>query len=103
MIAKTLTHAIELAIMSHGPDYTADAHATPVAACATRIRNERVLFDPQWIFQLDSLNRKVGGVGNMNLHAVLAVAGCACAHAPTEGFQINVHLATARISASENR
>ena len=70
---------------------------------AAGIRDEAVALDQQRIFHLDRFDRQVRRVGDVHLHAVLAVLGGAPAEAAAERFEIDVVAAVARIVAGEDR
>ena len=85
---------------AHNP---ADAHAATVFAGAARILDQAVALHHEGIFRLDRLYRQVGGVGDMDLHAILAVLGEAAAEATAQRFQIEVCAVMARVMAKEHR
>ena len=60
--------------MADRRDHPAQAHATAKLAGAATVRDQAIAFDPQREFHLNRLDRQVRGVGDMDLHTVLAVA-----------------------------
>ena len=65
--------------------------------------DEAVALDQQRIFHLDRFHRQIRRVGDVHLHAVLAVLGEAPAEAAAERFEIDVVAVVARIVAEEHR
>ena len=70
---------------------------------AARILDEAVALDQQRILHLDRFHRQVRRVGDVHLHAVLAVLGEAAAEAAAERLEIDVVAVVARIVAEEHR
>ena len=65
--------------------------------------DEAVALDQQRILHLDRFHRQVRRVGDVHLHAVLAVLGEAPAEAAAERLEIDVVAVVARIVAEEHR
>src|SRR5690349_17551171 len=77
---EPFAYAVELAGVADGPHDAPQAHAATEPPCTARVGHQRVFLHVQRIFHLDRLHRQVGGVGDVHLHAVLAVAVAAPAH-----------------------
>ena len=82
--------------------HAAQTEAAAMLARAAGILDEAVALDQQRILHLDRLDRQVGRVGDVHLHAVLAVLGEAPAEAAAERFEIDVVAVVARIVAEEH-
>ena len=89
--------------MADRAHHTAQAQAAAVFAGAARIRNEAVALDPQRVFHFDRFHRQIRRVGDVHLHAILAVLGEAPAEAAAERFEVDVIAAVARIVPEEDR
>ena len=104
---RPVHEALALAGERHGvPDrahHAAQPEPAAMFAGAAGILDEAVALDQQRIFHLDRFHRQIRRVGDVHLHAVLAVLGEAPAEAAAERFEIDVVAVVARIVAEEHR
>ena len=89
--------------MADRPHDAAQPEPAAIFPGAAGVLDEAVALDQQRIFHLDRLDRQVRRVGDVHLHAVLAVLGEAPAEAAAERFEIDVVAVVARIVAEEHR
>jgi hypothetical protein len=102
-VVEALARAGEHAGMVERADHAPQPQAAPVLARATGILDQAVGLDEQRVVHLDRLHRQVRGVGDVNLHAILAVARGAPAEAAAQRLEVDVALLRGRVDPGEDR
>ena len=88
--------------MPHRPDHAIQSAPAPETPRAARAFQQAVSLYHQGIFSLDGLDRQIGGVGDADLHAVLAVPARPAAGPAAERFEIEVAFARPGVDARED-
>src|SRR5262249_18056211 len=101
-VPEALANPVKLAHVVDRANAAPQPQAATEPASAPGIGNERIFFHPQGIFHFDGLHWQIGGVGDVHLDAVLAIAVAATAHSATQRLEVYVRRAAPRIDTSKH-
>ena len=88
--------------MANRFDGALQRQAAPVPAGAPGVLDQAVFLHLQGVLGFDVLHRQVGGIGDVHLHAVLAILPGSGARAAAVGLQVKIGPAGAGIDARED-